>query len=46
VSVIGEPRIRSVPVGEQRRSGLHVSPPSSVSSRGMPRPLDSSRELH
>jgi hypothetical protein len=24
VSVIGEPRIRSVPVGEQRRSGLHV----------------------
>src|SRR3989440_9914478 len=26
VSVIGEPRIRSVPVGEQRRSGLHVGP--------------------
>src|SRR6202048_411389 len=26
VSVIGEPGIRSVPVGEQRRSGLHVGP--------------------
>src|SRR3989440_5113405 len=25
VSVIGEARIRSVPVGEQRRSGLHVA---------------------
>ena len=26
VSVIGEPRIRSVAIGEQRRSGLHVGP--------------------
>src|SRR5437899_7961108 len=26
VSIIGEPGIRSVPVGEQRRSGLHVGP--------------------
>src|SRR5437868_11162349 len=30
VSVIGEPRIRSVPVGEQRRSGLHVGPHKSL----------------
>src|SRR4029077_13454432 len=30
VSVIGEPRIGSVPVGEQRRSGLHVGPHKSL----------------
>src|SRR5256714_9387160 len=29
-AVIGEPRIRSVPVGEQRRSGLHVGPHKSL----------------
>jgi hypothetical protein len=38
VSVIGEPRIRSVPVGEQRRSGLHVGPHKSLDrSRGVVR---------
>src|SRR5271155_5022930 len=38
VSVIGEPRIRSVPVGEQRRSGLHVGPYKSLDrSRGVVR---------
>src|SRR5437764_14714163 len=30
VSVIGQARIRSVPVGEQRRSGLHVGPHKSL----------------
>src|SRR5438270_12662382 len=38
VSVIGEPRIRYVPVGEQRRSGLHVGPHKSLDrSRGVVR---------
>jgi hypothetical protein len=36
VTVIGEPGIRSVPVGEQRRSGLHVGPHKSLDrSRGV-----------
>src|SRR6516165_4405979 len=36
VSVIGEPGIRSVPVGEQRRSGLHVGPHKNLDrSRGV-----------
>jgi hypothetical protein len=30
VSVIGEPGIRSVAVGEQRRSGLHVGPHKTI----------------
>src|SRR5262245_4055800 len=38
VSVIGEPGIRSVPVGEQRRSGLHVGPHKRLDrSRGVVR---------
>ena len=36
VTVIGEPGIRSVPVGEQRRSGLHVGPHKRLDrSRGV-----------
>src|SRR5712672_184938 len=38
VSVIGEPGIGSVPVGEQRRSGLHVGPHKRLDrSRGVVR---------
>ena len=38
VSVIGEPGIGSVPVGEQRRSGLHVGPHKGFDrSRGVVR---------
>src|SRR5438445_11383749 len=38
VAVIGEPRIRSVPVGEQRGSGLHVGPRKRLDrSRGVVR---------
>jgi hypothetical protein len=38
MSVISEPRIRSVPVGEQRRSGLHVGPYKRLDrSRGIVR---------
>src|SRR5512133_3899548 len=38
VSVIGEPGIRAVPVGEQRGSGLHVGPHKRLDrSRGVVR---------